>query len=125
MWFLGGRGAEVNGRLLLLSLSLFRQKAYSHSAESLLLDHHAWTLISKYHHSELFLVEAGMLLPDYHLGKEEDIVIHPICFFFPLWQMWSIHLLAWGWFCMCIFVLIMSSSRKLGRAEPLSVQNKT
>lgn len=66
------------------SLSLFRQKAYSHSAETLLLDHHTWTLISKYHHSELFLVEPGMLLPDYPLGKEEDIVIHPICFFPPL-----------------------------------------
>lgn len=105
-----------------LSLSLDRRLIPT-ALEVSLLDHYTWTLISKYHHSELFLVEPGILLPNYHLGKEKDIVTHPICFF--LWQMWSIHLLAWGCFCMCIFVLIMSSSRKLGRAEPLSVQNKT
>lgn len=124
MWFLEEGGAEVNGCLLLFSFFVFRQEAYSHSVESLLLDHHTWTCISKYHHFELFLLlKPGILLPNYHLGEEKGHCNSPYMFF-SLANVVNTSV-SLGCFCMCIVVLIMNSSRKLGRAEPLSVQNKT
>lgn len=77
-------------------------------------------LLHIYHHSQLFLVEPCILLPSYHLGEEKGHCNLPYMLF--LWQMGKhICLLAWGCFYMW---QIMSRSRKLGRAEPLSIQNK-